>query len=812
MIAERKAYHLTICVVLMACWWCMVPGVEAAEFPVNPGDDNMPSTTAVFKVTLAPELGGKTYVIWATGPVCVARSGPHSQAEVSSFVSGNLGDGTDCADFGSPVPGTSDDDIKALGPFPEGFNQGGGEDEVHTELLDMMLTARRRTGFTIVAGDSGTAGIKRSLGEVESRNGTGFPADSFFNLFVEVNVPASEPNGPLTLYNDSPLVLISEDINELPPWGRAYLHSFDITGGWIPLYNRDDDCFAGWLEQGTHGVEEEEPEDVEDWDGLHYVRVKFPVVFSVDEEAEGLLVPDPCIPGHPDPNDVHVLGIAGPATSWGYQTEAELFQSSGRALGAPPDVTNIDRISAALGIGPAPGGVQFKGPFTDKTMTLPYPVPAPPPPGGSPGTLGLQPGDNITSVSFGLDGGDTLLFSVDPAAVGVPGTAVKFGSTLSPQAAPITSALNVPSNGGGDPGEEAAGDIFLSDQFVVFGGGANLVGLTPAPPGTNTLALDEVYLGLQAPAVRHSALGPPEDDLDALEADDGDTVDGDRDGIVDSGKFVFFTLDPASPSLGVTYRANDILVAPVGTPPAFVFAPYAIGLVNIGLLPNDVIDALVLYDTTGGTGPPDGVVTPLIDEALFSLKAGSPSLAPGNNPNLLGGGSPGDVFYTAFNATFSLYASAASLGLLTDDELNALDIGWGFPCNQEGGGFADTDEDGVGDPCDNCPDVDNPPDPEFNEQLDSDGDGIGDACDNCPAAYAPDGRCGACVIHPEHECENVTQEVCDEYLFGKYKGDGTRCTFIPAVTTWGMVVMGLLVIAAGTVVIKRLRERRGLTY
>ena len=41
---------------------------------------------------------------------------------------------------------------------------------------------------------------------------------------------------------------------------------------------------------------------------------------------------------------------------------------------------------------------------------------------------------------------------------------------------------------------------------------------------------------------------------------------------------------------------------------------------------------------------------------------------------------------------------------------------------------ADTDSDGLGDPCDNCPQAANA------DQQENDGDGVGDVCDNCPSA------------------------------------------------------------------------------
>ncbi len=55
-----------------------------------------------------------------------------------------------------------------------------------------------------------------------------------------------------------------------------------------------------------------------------------------------------------------------------------------------------------------------------------------------------------------------------------------------------------------------------------------------------------------------------------------------------------------------------------------------------------------------------------------------------------------------------------------------------YSCDDPPGDLPDSDEDGIGDTCDNCPNVYNP------LQEDADGDGVGDACDNCPGVFNPD--------------------------------------------------------------------------
>ncbi len=101
-------------------------------------------------------------------------------------------------------------------------------------------------------------------------------------------------------------------------------------------------------------------------------------------------------------------------------------------------------------------------------------------------------------------------------------------------------------------------------------------------------------------------------------------------------------------------------------------------------------------------------------------------------------------------------------------------------------------------------------------------DGMVDLCDAYVVFWQFDGPptgegceipCGACCESPYFEmpCLRLQENVCT-LEEGVYAGDGTVCSGdwlgsaacpIPAVTAWGLAAMALLVLAAGTVVLRR---------
>ncbi len=56
-------------------------------------------------------------------------------------------------------------------------------------------------------------------------------------------------------------------------------------------------------------------------------------------------------------------------------------------------------------------------------------------------------------------------------------------------------------------------------------------------------------------------------------------------------------------------------------------------------------------------------------------------------------------------------------------------------------------------------------------------------------------------------CVNTTSHFCG-FAGGTYVGNGTSCAEVPAVSTWGLIVMALLTVGAGSVVVVRKNARR----
>jgi hypothetical protein len=232
-------------------------------------------------------------------------------------------------------------------------------------------------------------------------------------------------------------------------------------------------------------------------------------------------------------------------------------------------------------------------------------------------------GDDLDAVSNGFDAvtkHDALFFSVDRTSQGLPGSAVAAQALLYQQAS----------------------DIFVTST-------SNQRTYT-TPQGQNALHMNQDNLALQPLIDETIPNTGAQENLDAYSRDDLD-LNGDRYPDIQ----VFFSLAAGSPSLSSPYGATaaDILA----------YNPYsgmtgiAFTSTQLGLQATDDLDALAMYAVTTLTCKP---------AAYFSLAPNSPTL-------IAGGYSPADIFYTTFDGTFARVYTAAQLGLLETDNVDALE-------------------------------------------------------------------------------------------------------------------------------------------
>ena len=230
--------------------------------------------------------------------------------------------------------------------------------------------------------------------------------------------------------------------------------------------------------------------------------------------------------------------------------------------------------------------------------------------------LGLASGDELDALSQGLDVvSGIIFFSVDRNSEGE-------------QIVLEQSILN-----------QEAGDIFVSTDAL---------DIMARPQGFNGLDTNQHRFDL-APLI--STQGDSSNNLlDDLDAYSMEEFDFDLDRTADVP--VYFSLRVGSPTLtSLSASAADILVY---DPDAGLSVAFASG--SLGLESDDDLDALALNVSVGSNAP----------IAYFSLAPGSSSLAGIS-------GSAADIFITGFDGSFHTEYAHSLLGLLSTDNVDALE-------------------------------------------------------------------------------------------------------------------------------------------
>lgn len=249
-------------------------------------------------------------------------------------------------------------------------------------------------------------------------------------------------------------------------------------------------------------------------------------------------------------------------------------------------------------------------------------------------TLGLVGADDINSLSYGNDYNAEpfpLQFSVAPGATGLTETAVWQQSAC-------------------------AFDESAADEYGV------------KYPGFNVIVYDENGYPCSTEPTQRPIGFKLGEDLDALVNQPPIFVDWELDGVLDSP--VYFSLAPDSPFLGGSgLTPADILVVSSTVPTPSLYISHN----EIGLQPTDIIDAIALNEN--GIGGYQRATWEVWDGDLFvfSLAAGSPSLA-------TYGFNPGDLLVPSKESigTVPMLAYPAYLlGLTDSDDVDALKgIAW----------------------------------------------------------------------------------------------------------------------------------------
>lgn len=220
---QRSSRSLLITTVVLALF-LGAGALVAQPFPTGPADDTTQSlgqaiiwVRPAFHAMMAgvPGWGAPSAGHWTT-PVLydpatvIGRSNPHRDGDASDI------GGTPVGTAGTIVSDSSYT-VVPVNNFTEG---PVNTKEIHTELYYLNMVDFCSLGIAVRAG-TGAGVSPPSFGEVEALPGSSdFPAESFFNVFVEIDTPFF---GGSTLYNIAPLLVVNNNLNSLPPT-VVYIH------------------------------------------------------------------------------------------------------------------------------------------------------------------------------------------------------------------------------------------------------------------------------------------------------------------------------------------------------------------------------------------------------------------------------------------------------------------------------------------------------------------------------------------------------------------------------------------------------------
>lgn len=352
---------VSVCAGLLS--WAAPHPVAAATFPAR-GDDSMFSM-GVFRVVVVPSfhslmepgpgLFGYPGYVSADGRLTspklldfstiVGRSDPHNRPLAGATAIGNPSMGN----FG-------------YGDYPIiPFSFGGapaGTREILTRIRNLALNTSNQecsnhfdprvpsvpiSHRMVYAGPM--QGVARpSLGMVQELvvNGAAdpdFPARSFFDVFVEVNLPAipgtasggAFPAGGAVLYNDLPLIVSNTNVTSLPPQ-VVYIHGESTA---VPLKFRDNNApywnagdIFGYLVLAGHGTDNGCPTAEEQRGLLDVVLGPIGGAPANEMPIEWEFPTDRCPPPGATYDSVKVVDIIEFRTATGLRVQARNFSHS----------------------------------------------------------------------------------------------------------------------------------------------------------------------------------------------------------------------------------------------------------------------------------------------------------------------------------------------------------------------------------------------------------------------------------------------------------------------------------------------------